>query len=142
MKFIFNLNDRTELTAMLFVSVLLAECPGSSSGKATFYDSQGGYGHCGNQIPNEGLYAAVSSGCYSESICGKHVRVSYEGKSVVVPILDSCQGCDSSHIDISRNAFQKIADLNKGIIQVSWEFITNVNDQKQMDNKIKQRPKL
>ena len=110
------------MSSILFLSTY-AQCPGAPSGSATFYDSQDGYGHCGSKIPNDGLYAAISTGCYSASICGKQVKVTHGGKSIVVPILDSCQSCDAGHIDISRSAFQNIASLDLGVIPVSWEYV-------------------
>eukprot|EP00834_Sanchytrium_tribonematis_P006469 NODE_479_length_6970_cov_0.750982.p3 type:complete len:289 gc:universal NODE_479_length_6970_cov_0.750982:5874-5008(-) len=122
-RLLFNIKIKHPSLCMLFYALSFASCSGSSSGKATFYDSENGYGNCGSQIPNKGLYVAISKGCYSESVCGKQIKVSYQGKSVVLPVLDSCPSCDSDHIDISRDAFAQIANLDAGVIQVSWEMV-------------------
>jgi len=61
----------------------------------------------------------------SNPICGKKVKVTYQGKSVEVAITDRCAGCfipDS--LDFSPAAFNQIADPSVGRIHnIQWEFI-------------------
>ncbi|KAI1309950.1 hypothetical protein EDD11_003965 [Mortierella claussenii] len=60
------------------------------------------------------------------SQCGKMIRVSYDGKSVDLKVVDTCpsQYCDRGALDLSQAAFKKLAGgLSKGELSLKWEFI-------------------
>ena len=111
--------------------VLYAQCQ-SGNGQGTFYDvhnaaENDGYTSqfsCPVNVPADGMYAAVSSSCFSDgkSICGTVVTVSYNGKSIQVPILDECASCEGNHIDLSKGAFSALeSNLEVGIIKgITW----------------------
>ncbi|KAL1741654.1 RlpA-like double-psi beta-barrel-protein domain-containing protein-containing protein, partial [Schizophyllum fasciatum] len=82
---------------------------------ATFYDPNGGYGACGKKLQNNDMIVALSSDRYQS---GSH----YQGKKIAVTVEDLCPGCQKSSLDLSRGAFQKIANLDLGIIDVEWWF--------------------
>ncbi|SJL07610.1 uncharacterized protein ARMOST_10960 [Armillaria ostoyae] len=46
----------------------------------------------------------------------------YSGKFVDVTIGDLCPDCGRNEIDLSRSAFQKLAALDDGRINVTWNF--------------------
>ena len=39
---------------------------------------------------------------------------------VIVRIVDLCPECDASHLDLSREAFARIADLPQGRVDITW----------------------
>ncbi len=43
----------------------------------------------------------------NNSLCGKKLRASYNGKSVDVTVVDRCTGCASGSLDLSPTAFRK-----------------------------------
>ncbi len=45
-----------------------------------------------------------------------------QGQWVDATIGDLCPGCSSGSIDLSPSAFQQLASLDAGRIQVSWDF--------------------
>jgi expansin (peptidoglycan-binding protein) len=46
------------------------------------------------------------------------------GKSVTVTIVDDCPTCDNSNsIDLSQAAFQALADLSVGQLEIKWQFV-------------------
>lgn len=44
----------------------------------------------------------------------------YEGNEVVVKIVDLCKGCPAT-INLSQEAFAKIANINAGKIRIKYE---------------------
>lgn len=63
------------------------------------------------------------------AVCGNCLKVKGPEGSVVVRIIDRCEGCDRNDgngqgLDLSRWAFGKIADVSDGIInKMNWKFI-------------------
>ena len=45
-----------------------------------------------------------------------------QGKFVDATVVDLCPGCASGSIDLSPGAFQQLASLDAGRIQVTWDF--------------------
>lgn len=76
------------------------------NGKATFFTPN--QGACGDWNDNNDMIAALSGelyGSYSKksNVCGKKVQVTNKanGKSVKVTVMDACESCDKTHIDLS-----------------------------------------
>ncbi|KAK0401010.1 hypothetical protein QR680_015555 [Steinernema hermaphroditum] len=100
------------------------------NGDFTYYNDAG-YGACGTQI-NAGTedLVAVSSTYWTtansndDPLCSNVcVRVSYNGKTITVPVKDKCPSCDWQHIDLSQTAFAQLADINNGhIFGAQWSF--------------------
>ncbi|CAG8583892.1 11457_t:CDS:2 [Diversispora eburnea] len=55
--------------------------------------------------------------------CGKRIKVTRGKKSVVVRVVDRCEGCKSGDIDLSPAAFEKLASLSVGRTKCSWKYI-------------------
>ncbi|MEV8092735.1 cysteine/serine endopeptidase inhibitor [Kitasatospora sp. NPDC085879] len=101
------------------------------TGKMTWYDDAG-YGACGTAInaAAEDL-VAVSTAWWTaanpnnDDLCkGVSVQVTYNGKTITVPVKDKCPSCTAEHIDLSKTAFQKLADLNLGVVSgITWKFV-------------------
>lgn len=100
------------------------------TGKATFY-TDGGIGACGKPVnPADQRIVAVSPKWWTtanpnnDPICDLKVRVTYNGKSITVPVRDKCFGCAPNHIDLGRPAFAQLASPSKGVITgVKWKFV-------------------
>ena len=93
---------------------------GAISGKAsyyTFWNQSAGF--CGH-IATGPYIVAMSPGLVQ---CGKCVLVEHGGKRLKAEITDQCAGCEATKIDLSDRAFEYLAPLEKGIIDVRWEII-------------------
>ena len=117
----------TALLALLFVGSGSASAIG---GKMTWFDDTG-YGACGTRIDagSQNLVAVPKSwfsnpnNPNNDPVCRKSVRVTYKGKSVTVPVRDMCPSCDRAHVDLSKPAFRSLANLDLGVVGVTWEFV-------------------
>jgi expansin (peptidoglycan-binding protein) len=100
------------------------------NGRATYYNDAG-YGACGTQIDAATQLLAAAPAAYwttanpnNDPLCrGVSVRVSYNGRTVTVPVVDKCPSCDGGHIDLSAPAFAQLADPGLGTIPVTWTFV-------------------
>ncbi|MFE4970820.1 cysteine/serine endopeptidase inhibitor [Kitasatospora sp. NPDC056651] len=134
-------NLRILAGAPLAAVALIALTAGSASaaipintpmtGKATYY-TDAGYGACGTQInAATQMLVAVSHTWWTaanpnnDPVCqGISVKVTYQGKTITVPVKDQCPSCDSTHIDLSQPAFAAFAPLGQGVINgLSWQFV-------------------
>ncbi|KAI1126205.1 RlpA-like double-psi beta-barrel-protein domain-containing protein-containing protein [Nemania abortiva] len=89
------------------------------SGDMTYFDP--GLGSCGWTNTNNDAIVALSES--QPGNCGKNIRIHYNGKTTTAKVVDACPGCGSGSIDVSRSVFGKLADLDKGRVKVTWEFI-------------------
>ncbi|MBH1937084.1 RlpA-like double-psi beta-barrel domain-containing protein [Streptomyces sp. AV19] len=101
------------------------------SGKMTYYDDRG-YGACGTPIDasSQDLVAIpaawwTSTNPNNDPLCnGISVEVTYNGRTIRVPVKDKCPSCDRTHIDLSKTAFEKLAPLDRGVVNgVTWKFV-------------------
>lgn len=96
-------------------------------GKATFYDSKGEGGNCSYpSAPADRLYVALGPSEYSAgAACGGYLDVTGPKGKVRVLIMDQCPECAPGHIDLSKEAFAKIANPVDGIVPVTYKAATN-----------------
>ncbi|QCX74194.1 Papain inhibitor precursor [Streptomyces sp. YIM 121038] len=101
------------------------------SGKATYYGIKG-YGACGTPLdPTAQDLVAVSAAWWTgpnpnnDPLCrGVEVRVTYQGRTITVPVRDKCPSCASTHIDLGEAAFRRLAPLETGVISgLTWKFV-------------------
>lgn len=94
------------------------------TGIATFYDADGS-GNCGfDKSPNDMDVVALNFPEYANSAaCGSCIRVKGPSGEVTVRVVDSCPGCNAGHLDLSEQAFQKIAPLEKGRVDISYQTV-------------------
>ncbi|MEV4820637.1 expansin EXLX1 family cellulose-binding protein [Micromonospora sp. NPDC049274] len=97
------------------------------SGKATFYDSKGAGGNCSNPAaPANRLYVALGPTEYAAgAACGGFLDVTGPKGAVRVLIMDQCPECEPGHLDLSREAFARIADPVQGLVQVTYRAVVN-----------------
>jgi expansin (peptidoglycan-binding protein) len=93
------------------------------SGEATYYAATGGAGACGIDPPDDYMVAALNGEEYSKANCGKCASVKGPTGTVVVKIWDKCPGCSSGDLDLSEQAFGKIAQLSAGRVKITWHFV-------------------
>ncbi|KAH9810539.1 secreted protein [Melampsora americana] len=103
------------------------------SGDATYYGT--GLGACGITSTDESMIAAASMHLFDNfpgatanpnlnPICGRKVRATYKGATVIVQIVDRCVGCAIFDLDFSPAAFGQIGPMDKGRLHgMSWHFM-------------------
>lgn len=95
------------------------------SGRATFYDPTVGMGNCSLPMPSDMLLAAMNTTDYGlADYCGAYVTVNGPRGSVTVKIIDRCPGCVVGGIDLSPEAFERIAALEVGNVPITWQLIS------------------
>lgn len=98
------------------------------NGVATYYSVSND--NCGTSSTDSDFVCAISQQLYntvanSDSIseyCGHMINITYNGKTIQVKVVDSCESCDSEQLDLSPSAFQSLADLSVGVIDIQWEW--------------------
>lgn len=100
---------------------------GTYSGVATFYGADGG-GACLFDHPSDDLMvAAMNTRDYETSkACGARVQVrAADGATITVRIVDECPGdCQVGQIDLSQEAFARLADPTLGRIPITWSLVS------------------
>ncbi|WP_330302737.1 MULTISPECIES: expansin EXLX1 family cellulose-binding protein [unclassified Streptomyces] len=95
-------------------------------GVATFYDSDGG-GACLYDPSGDVMTGAMNSTDYeSAKACGAYVSVrAANGASITVRITNECPGeCAPGQIDLSAEAFAKLAAPSRGRIAITWKLVS------------------
>jgi expansin (peptidoglycan-binding protein) len=99
------------------------------SSKMTFYEDDqlnnaACYGRDGirsyNAKPSDRI-GAVSN----NNMCYQCIKITNpkNRKSVIVKIVDECEGCAKNNIDVTRSAFSSIANLDDGIVKITWKGV-------------------
>ncbi|KAJ7155653.1 barwin-like endoglucanase [Mycena filopes] len=129
----------TTVLIAVFASTILPTA--SSAQLATVYTGDGtffepGLGACGNWNTEQDAIVAVGHGVFDSypgatpnpnlnPICGKQIKATYGGKSVVVTVEDRCGDCPgAADLDFSPSVFARLADLDVGRLHgVKWVFL-------------------
>jgi expansin len=132
-------------TALSILGVLLGGCGSSSKasetggssappvslgeeqqGIATYYDFADGSGACMfPATPSDLDVAALNAEQYREAAyCGACAEVVGPTGSVTVRLVDLCPECESGHLDLSPSAFEKIAPLEQGRVDITWKLVS------------------
>ncbi|WAQ83869.1 hypothetical protein PtA15_4A318 [Puccinia triticina] len=105
----------------------------TNSGDATYYGT--GMGACGIVSNDNSMIAAASHLLFDSfpgatanpnmnPICGRKVKATYQGKSVVVEVVDRCTGCALHDLDFSPAAFAQIGPMERGRLHgMTWEWM-------------------
>ncbi|MEH0928303.1 expansin EXLX1 family cellulose-binding protein [Micromonospora sp. CPCC 205558] len=96
-------------------------------GKASFYDAGRSGGNCSFPgPPADRLYVALGSSQYSKgAACGSYLDATGPKGTVRVMVMDQCGGCEPTKIDLSTEAFTRIADRSQGIASVTYRAVVN-----------------
>jgi expansin (peptidoglycan-binding protein) len=95
----------------------------TQSGFATYYNPDGHIGACERAVPNDCLGVAVSP-TYGKAACGKQIQVNGPQGSVQVTVVDVCPTCEPNHLDLTQEAFSRIAPLEAGNVSITWDWVS------------------
>lgn len=127
----------TTTTAQTSTDVTLSTSAASSSsalfsGQGTWYET--GLGACGITNTDTDYIVAISQLYFDlytpagnpndNTLCGRQIKATYQGKSVVVTAVDRCEACAYYDLDFSPSAFSQLADQLVGRIDIEWEWIS------------------
>lgn len=95
------------------------------TGEATYYDFADGSGNCSfDPSPGDLMVGAMNHTDYGASAaCGACARIDGPNGTVTVRIVDRCPECPKGDIDLSPQAFEKLAELPKGRVAISWQYV-------------------
>ncbi len=95
-------------------------------GIATYYDFADGSGAClFDATPHDLDVAALNAEQFDQAAhCGACARVEGPDGSVTVRLVDLCPECKAGHLDLSPSAFEKIAPLPHGRVDISWTLVS------------------
>ncbi|MGW3123910.1 expansin EXLX1 family cellulose-binding protein [Streptomyces sp. NPDC001107] len=102
--------------------------PGATyTGVATAYEAGDGDGACGFGPSGDMMIAAMNTTDYETSrACGAYVHVrAANGASITVRITNECPlPCAPGQLDLSQQAFAKLADLRVGRLSITWNLVS------------------
>ncbi|MER5468172.1 expansin EXLX1 family cellulose-binding protein [Streptomyces sp. NPDC002935] len=99
----------------------------SYRGVATTYDAGTGDGACSYGPSDELMTAAMNHTDYETSkACGAYVLVrAADGATVTVRITNECPvGCATGQLDLSAQAFARLANPSAGRIPITWKLLS------------------
>ncbi len=101
------------------------DAPVIHRGYATFYTWADGRGNCGfDATPNDLMVGAMNQIDYAGSaVCGSCAVISGPRGEVTIRIVDRCPECVQGDIDLSPQAFARIADTTLGRVPITWKFV-------------------
>lgn len=96
------------------------------TGEATYYVQADGGGNCSfDPTPQDLMVGAMNHVDYANSaICGAYVHIDGPNGSVDVRIVDQCPECPAGNIDLSPEAFDRIAPRIEGRVPITWRIIS------------------
>lgn len=104
-----------------------ATCPPEPehTGEATYYTFADGSGNCGfDPSPDDLMIGAMNHTDYAASaVCGACAHLVGPSGEVSFRIVDQCPECAPGDIDLSPEAFDRIAARELGRVAISWRYI-------------------
>ncbi len=110
---------------------IAADPVSATPGKMTWYGVEG-TGACGTKVnaATEELVAVshelfTAANPNNDWLCkGASLEVTYNGKTLALPVKDKCAHCSAEHIELSKAAFQKLEpDTGRRDVPVTWKLI-------------------
>jgi expansin (peptidoglycan-binding protein) len=93
-------------------------------GIATYYAATGEGACLFDASPDNLMVAAINAEQWENSAwCGACVDITGPIGQVRVRIVDLCPECETGHLDLSPDAFEQIADLELGRVDISWQMV-------------------
>ncbi|MTE15612.1 expansin EXLX1 family cellulose-binding protein [Nocardia aurantiaca] len=93
--------------------------PAPEQGEARFYAFSQNAACSLPDLPLDGYYVGVPTGQYDGSApCGSYVDIDGPLGSVRAQIVDRCPGCDPGQYNLSRSAFEAIANTADGVAAI------------------------
>ena len=92
------------------------------TGVATYYDATGAGACSFDPSPGDLDVAAMDAVEWNGSaVCGECAHVIGPSGEVTVRIVDLCPECEAGHLDLSIEAFAKIAQVSAGRVPITWQ---------------------
>lgn len=99
------------------------------AGEGTYYNGVAGStsGNCSLPVDaGDTLHCALNTLDYDNSnACGASIKVSGPKGSVVLKVVDRCPECAEGDVDMTEEAFEQIADVIDGRVDIEWEFVSS-----------------
>jgi len=96
----------------------------SETGVATYYAATGDGACLFGASPNDLDVAAMDQAEFAGSaVCGECVAIAGPKGNVTVRVVDLCPDCEQGHLDLSQEAFAKIADVSAGRVSITWQVV-------------------
>lgn len=94
-------------------------------GEATYYAGADGSGNCSfPATPNDLIVGAMNRTDYMGSAaCGACAALTGPLGSITVRIVDQCPECQQGDIDLSPEAFDRIAMRASGRVPITWHYV-------------------
>jgi expansin len=93
------------------------------NGVATYYDADGS-GNCSFEKTGDLDVVAINTPEYGGSAaCGGCINVRGPLGDVTVRVVDRCPECPTGHLDLSREAFAKIAEPKQGKVPITYQNV-------------------
>ncbi len=97
----------------------------TQTGEGTFYGATGGGNCMFDPTPENLMVAAMNHTDYANALlCGAYIEVQGPAGTVMVRIVDRCPECRPGDVDLSREAFARIADPIQGRVPIRWRIIS------------------
>ncbi|QLY27690.1 expansin EXLX1 family cellulose-binding protein [Nocardia huaxiensis] len=97
-------------------------------GEARFYSFTPGVACSLPDLPLDGYYVGVPTSEYAGSDpCGSYIDIDGPRGSVRAQIVDRCPGCAPHQYDLSRAAFEAIANPTDGVAQIRFTRVRDPN---------------
>jgi expansin (peptidoglycan-binding protein) len=94
------------------------------TGYGTYYGATGA-GNCMYDAGGDLMVAAMNQLDYENSqACGDFISITGPKGTVTVKIVDRCPECKAGDVDLSRQAFAKIAAVSAGKVKISWRLLS------------------
>jgi len=96
------------------------------SGPATHYDANGGGNCLFDPLTDPAMpVVAMNEADYETArACGAYIEVTGPGGSTVVKVTDRCPDCGAGQVDLSPQAFERIAGGVPGLVDVTWKLVS------------------
>jgi expansin (peptidoglycan-binding protein) len=96
----------------------------SEPGIITYYDATGAGACSFDATPDDLDVAAMDAPEYDNSaVCGECVAITGPKGNLTVRVVDLCPECEKGHLDLSQEAFAKLADVSLGHVAVTWKVV-------------------
>jgi expansin (peptidoglycan-binding protein) len=93
-------------------------------GIATYYSATGAGACMFGPSPEDLMVAAINAEEWNNSAdCGAHLSVTGPKGKITVRVVDLCPECKAGHLDLSTEAFARIAEPVQGIVPIAWQVI-------------------
>ncbi|KAJ6578100.1 hypothetical protein B0H19DRAFT_1062642 [Mycena capillaripes] len=91
--------------------------------RVTFFSTGGEVGVCGKAIQDSNLVVALSPENFENGArCGQVFIVEHGEEGVAVEVGDLCNAYTGNQIDLTEAAFEVLAPLSEGAIEVTYEL--------------------